>query len=85
MTNEFSIENLDLDISCEDLKECFEHFGTVTTIEIVPDKGMALIRYEKEEDAILALKSIEGIDFLGRQLRVSWVKDKDRKLYKMAS
>lgn len=75
MTKEIFIANLDYDITEEDLKESFAHYGEIEWIELFPSKGLAYLRYVKEEDAILAIRSIEGIDFLGRQLRLGWVED----------
>lgn len=75
MTKEISIANLDFDITEEDLRESFAHYGEIEWMELFPSKGLAHLRYVKEEDAILAVKSIDGVDFLGRQLRLGWVEE----------
>lgn len=85
MIKECYLANLDIEITEDDLRESLEHYGEVVSIELIPSEGIAYVKFKKAEDAILALRSMEGIDFLGRQLRVGWVEPKIRKNYNQAS
>jgi RNA recognition motif-containing protein len=68
--------NLSYDISDEDLYEILEQFGPVTDVNHIQKKGIAYVKFAQEEDAEMAIKSLEGVPFLGRKLIMDWAKPK---------
>ncbi len=75
MTEKLYIANLDADITADDLRESLEHYGELISVELHPAEDMALAEFKDPEDAVLALRSMEGMDFLGRPLRVGWFRE----------
>jgi RNA recognition motif-containing protein len=75
MTNIF-IANLDFDISSDDLKATFSQFGSVSYAHVVYDnktkksKGYGYIEMEDTDEAINAIKALNGMDVNGRELDV---------------
>jgi RNA recognition motif-containing protein len=75
MTNIF-IANLDFDISSDDLRATFSQFGTVSYAHVVYDnktkksKGYGYIEMEDADEAINAIKALNGMDVNGRKLDV---------------
>lgn len=64
-----------------DLLCVFEQFGTVVHVNLVRDKetaasrGFAFLQYEDPRSAVLAVDNFNGVDLLGRTLRVDHAKD----------
>ena len=73
------IGNLDYDISKEDLNNLFGRFGNIEELKLIPQKGIAFITLEKAEDAELAMKALNGINFLDRKLIIDWARHQKRK------
>ncbi len=75
MTNIF-IANLDFDISSDDLRATFSQFGTVSYAHVVYDnktkksKGYGYVEMEDADQAINAIKALNGMDVNGRELDV---------------
>lgn len=75
MTNIF-IANLDFDISSDDLKATFSQFGTVSYAHVVYDnktkksKGFGYVEMDDTDEAINAIKALNGMDVNGRKLDV---------------
>lgn len=75
MTNIF-IANLDFDISSDDLRATFSQFGTVSYAHVVYDnktkksKGYGYVEMEDSDEAINAIKALNGMDVNGRKLDV---------------
>lgn len=75
MTNIF-IANLDFDISSDDLRATFSQFGTVSYAHVVYDnktkksKGYGYVEMEDTDQAINAIKALNGMDVNGRKLDV---------------
>jgi RNA recognition motif-containing protein len=75
MTNIF-IANLDFDITSDDLKNTFSQFGEVSYAHVVYDnktkrsKGFGYIEMEDTDQAIAAIKALNGLDVNGRKLDV---------------
>lgn len=75
MTNIF-IANLDFDISSDDLRATFSQFGTVSYAHVVYDnktkksKGYGYVEMEDSDQAINAIKALNGMDVNGRKLDV---------------
>jgi RNA recognition motif-containing protein len=76
IVEEVYLGNLSYDITRDDLHEMLEQFGAVSEVNLVENKGIAFVRFELVEDAELAIKSLEGVDFLGRKLVLDWAKPK---------
>lgn len=71
-----------------DLQELFEKHGAVTSARVITDKfsgqskGFGFVDMPNRSEAINAIKATNGIDFMGRPLRVNESqprpRDKDR-------
>lgn len=65
-----------------DLREAFEKFGSVTDAKVITDKethrsrGFGFVTYEKEEGAQRAIDEGNGMDMMGRNLRVDYATQK---------
>ncbi|XP_072887397.1 uncharacterized protein [Hemitrygon akajei] len=62
------VGNLAASCSNQELRAKFEEYGRVVECDIVKD--YAFVHMEKEEDAIKAIASLDGQEFLGNKLRV---------------
>jgi RNA recognition motif-containing protein len=66
-----------------DLKEAFEKFGSVTDAKVITDKethrsrGFGFVTYEKEEGAQCAIDEGDGMEMMGRSLRVDFATQKE--------
>lgn len=75
MTNIF-IANLDFDITSDDLKATFSQFGEVSYAHVVFDKktkkskGYGYIEMDNEDEALTAIKALNGVDVNGRAIDV---------------
>jgi RNA recognition motif-containing protein len=69
--------NLSYNTTDEDLKKAFEQFGKVDSAEVVKDKidgrskGFGFVEMPSEEEAMTAIKEMDGQDLNGRALRVN--------------
>ena len=67
----------------EDLKEMFEKFGEVSTVQIIMDrqtnqsKGFGFVEMPNEEDGQKAIKELNGSDVGGRKISVSVARRKE--------
>jgi len=66
--------NLDYDVTENELREMFQKFGDVKNIKLIQKKGIAFVTLNNQEDAELAMKSLEGLDFLDRRLVIDWAR-----------
>ncbi|KAL4559080.1 hypothetical protein LXL04_031213 [Taraxacum kok-saghyz] len=69
------IKNLDSSIDNKELYEAFCAFGNVSTCKVVVDshgvsKGFGFIQFEKDEDAQIAIKNLNGVSIKGKQVYV---------------
>ncbi len=78
------VGNLAYSATEADLRELFAFYGTIKSVSIPTDqgrsKGFAFVDFETEEEEDSALKQIEslnGLELLGRQLRVNKAKPKE--------
>lgn len=69
----------------EALGRAFEEHGTVEEAKVVSDRdtgrsrGFGFVTFENEEDANKAQKAMDGQEMDGRQLRVDFANDKQRR------
>ena len=72
------VGNLSYNTTEESLKEVFQRVGEVVNIRICTDKetgrpkGYAFIEYADAATALSAIRNLDGADFNGRKLRVSY-------------
>lgn len=87
MTNIF-IANLDFSITSDDLKATFSQFGEVTYAHVVYDnktkksRGYGYVEMLNKEEAINAIKALNGLDVNGRELDVKLATPKDQRVKK---
>lgn len=77
------IRNLSFKTTEEALRTEFEKHGALTEVNILkkPDGklvGCAFVQYEKYQDSLNAIKSMNGKDFLNRKVTVDFAVSKDR-------
>lgn len=64
------------------LKEAFNSFGNVTEAKVIIDretgrsKGFGFVNFDSEESASSALSSMDGQELQGRNIRVSYAKER---------
>ncbi len=69
----------------ESLSKAFEKHGAIEEAKVVSDRdtgrsrGFGFVTFETEEDAITAQKAMDGQEMDGRQLRVDFANDKQRR------
>ncbi|CAM4788226.1 unnamed protein product [Rotaria magnacalcarata] len=74
------VDNLTYRTRVEDLRRCFEKFGSIGDIYIPRDqfsrssRGYAFVRFSKKRDAQDALERMDGTDLDGREIRVQFAR-----------
>ncbi|XP_072962273.1 flowering time control protein FPA [Typha angustifolia] len=68
------VGNLSQHASQNSLLEQFLRFGDVENISHVPGRSYAFVNFKKEEDAIIALKGLQGFNVAGMPLRIEFAK-----------
>jgi cold-inducible RNA-binding protein len=69
----------------ESLSKAFEEHGTVEEAKVVSDRdtgrsrGFGFVTFETEEEANKAQKAMDGQEMDGRQLRVDFANDKQKR------
>ncbi|CAM9659854.1 unnamed protein product [Phaeothamnion confervicola] len=62
----------------DDILDAFSEYGSVKNIHVNLDrrsgyiKGYALVEYEKQADALDAIRGMDGTDLMGQKLSVDW-------------
>lgn len=64
--------NLSYDVTEADLRDMLMNFGDIISIDHKQKKGSAIVHFADPTDAELAMKSLEDIDFFGRELQIEW-------------
>jgi len=78
------VGNLPYAAGDSDLKSLFEKHGAVASARVVMDrfsgqsKGFGFVEMPNQEEAINAIKALNGSDFMGRPLRVNESRPKER-------
>ena len=71
------ISNLSGDVGDDDLRQAFETFGDVASVNVIKDKfsgesrGFGFVEMPSKEEALLAIKDLNGKDLKGQSLNVS--------------
>jgi RNA recognition motif-containing protein len=76
------VGNISYSSTEDNIKELFEQYGKVTSAKIIIDrytqrsKGFGFVEMEDENEADEAINTINGIEFLGRNLKVNEAREK---------
>jgi RNA recognition motif-containing protein len=76
------VGNLDFKVNENDLEGIFEEYGTVSSAKIITDKfsgrskGFGFVTMENKEEAINAIKELNGASFENRNIVVNEAKPK---------
>ena len=76
------VGNISYSATEDNIKELFEQYGKVTSAKIIIDrytqrsKGFGFVEMEDENEADEAINTINGIEFLGRNLKVNEAREK---------
>jgi RNA recognition motif-containing protein len=71
------VGNLSAEVSEEDLRQAFEAFGDITSVNIIKDKfsgksrGFGFVEMPSNEEAQSAIEGLNGTDLKGQALNVS--------------
>ena len=71
------VGNLAREVSEDDLKQAFESFGQVESVNIIKDRfsgesrGFGFVEMPSKEEALKAMKEAEGLEIKGRAVRVA--------------
>jgi len=79
MNKKLFVGNLDFDVKDIELEELFKTVGKVLTAEIVrffdkKSKGFGFVEMGTEEEAKMAIEKLNGSDFRGRKIIVSYAR-----------
>lgn len=68
------VGNLSSHVTQNTLYEHFLRFGDIENIAYMPGRSYAFVNYKKEEDAVIALRGLQGSIVAGNSLRVEFAK-----------
>lgn len=77
------IGNLSFDTTEDQLLEAFKAYGEVTSVNIIKDnysgksKGFGFIEMNSKDEAVTAIKELNGKEFNGRNLNVNEAKPRE--------
>ncbi len=77
------VGGLQYDMQESVIRDEFEKFGTVGSVELIPDrrpgnnKGFGYIEMPNEDEAARAISELNGIDFNGKKLKVAIAEDRE--------
>ncbi len=83
MSNKLYVGNLPFEVTEDSLQELFQSHGEVTSAKVITDRdtgrprGFAFVEMANSEDAQEAIKSLDGKDFQGRNLKVNLAKPRE--------
>ena len=84
MSKKIYVGNLPFSSTEADLKDVFGRFGGVESVAVITDRetgrprGFAFVEMEDESAASEAIRSLDGTDLDGRNIRVNEAQDKNR-------
>jgi len=79
------VGNLSYNIGENDLKEIFEEYGDVTSVKIITDKetgkakGFAFVEMSNKEEAINAIRELNGAELDKRNIKVNEARERENK------
>ena len=68
------VGNLNYRVKERDLEEAMSAYGVVTSVKVITDretgksKGFAFVEMENDDEAAVAMKELNGAEFMNRQL-----------------
>lgn len=71
------VGNLNYDVTKEDLTTVFEEYGTVSRVSLPSDRetgrprGFGFVEMSSEDEETKAIESLDGAEWMGRELRVN--------------
>jgi cold-inducible RNA-binding protein len=85
MAKKLYVGNLAYTMTEEELRNTFEEYGTVVSAQVVRDrstgkaKGFGFVEMAKDEEAQAAISALDGVEVLGRALKVNEARPKEEK------
>ncbi len=85
MENKLFVGNLAWAATEDDIRAHFAQFGDVTSVEVMRDKftgrarGFAFVTMASNEHAQAAIAKTEGVDFMGRPLKVNVARPREER------
>jgi RNA recognition motif-containing protein len=85
MAKKLYVGNLAYTMTEEELRSTFEEYGTVVSAQVVRDrstgkaKGFGFVEMAKDEEAQAAIAALDGVEVLGRALKVNEARPKEEK------
>jgi RNA recognition motif-containing protein len=79
------IGNLPYEVTSDTLKEVFTEYGTVNRLHIPTDRetgrvrGFAFVEMSTEDEETKAIETLDGAEWMSRQLRVNKAKPREKK------
>ncbi len=83
MPNKLYVGNLAYSVTSEDLKDLFSQSGTVESVAVISDKfsgqskGFGFVEMADAGGADAAIKSLDGTEFKGRNIKVNEAKPRE--------
>ncbi len=77
------VGNLSYDVTKEDLSTVFAEYGTVTRVALPSDRetgrprGFGFVEMSSEDEEAKAIESLDGAEWMGRELRVNKARPRD--------
>ncbi|XP_010942508.1 uncharacterized protein [Elaeis guineensis] len=68
------VGNLGPHVTQSTLSEHFLRFGEIENITHIPGRNYAFVDYKKEDDAVIALRGLQGFNIAGMPLRIEFAK-----------
>lgn len=68
------VGNLSHSLVENELTDHFLHFGELDTVAFQPGRSYAFINFKREDDAIAAMKDLQGFPLAGNPLRIEFAK-----------
>ncbi|MBN2029167.1 RNA-binding protein [bacterium] len=79
------VGNLSHDVTEDDLKEAFEAFGQITSVNVIKDKysgeprGFGFVEMPSKDEAQAAINGLNGTDLKGQSLNVNEARPRSEK------
>ena len=85
MSKKVYVGNMNYTTTEDALRELFAAHGEVASVNIIVDrytgkaKGFGFVEMNTEEEARAAIEALNGLEYMGRQLRVNEAEDKPKR------